>query len=107
MGQLGGQREAVLAALLEPLGSGAPGWHAPKGPGPSLLVLLQGRKELSSLSGRDLPWVPGSAITTATIISLNAAFPKVCWRCTHSNPLFKKQRGLVSRDMRPLVGLSR
>ena len=34
MGQLGGQREAVLAALLEPSGSGAPGWHAPKGPRP-------------------------------------------------------------------------
>ena len=58
MGQLGGQREAVLAALLEPLGSGALGWHAPKGPGPSPLVLLQGRKELSFTVGERLALGP-------------------------------------------------
>ena len=87
MGQLGGQREAVSQLCWSRQGSGALGWKAPgcqsKGPRPpACWPSCRGGGGCPHCQG-DLPWVTWGAVTTATIISLNAAFPTLGGSCTH------------------------
>ena len=89
MGQLGGRREAVLVALLELSGQWSAGLESSRGAqAPACWSSCRAGRGCPHCRGGDLPWVTWSAVTTATIISLDAAFPTLCWRCTHSNSTF-------------------